>query len=322
MKRFLLNLALYAFLIVLVLESMVRIFHLHRDTPERYIDKQGVEKWVPGQRGFSVTGNRKQNFSEYHINNQGYNSYRDFNTVSDETIVALIGDSFIEGFHQDYYNSIGKKMEKSMPGVSVYEYGYAGYDMADQLHLIAAYEEDFRKIDKVVIYLKYPEDLSRDQHNAVQDRMRLNKGIYPYLKISKLLVYSQNIGLIGSLSSTILQLKNAIFSKSDNENRGESEIDNGSENERLLHNFIRLSDNYEYDKNKFLLLLDSRECPKTFLEFLEDEQFVYIDYGIVLEQSTTPVTLIYDQHWNDHGRTLVSEIIVETLKGEAARLAK
>ncbi|MGB5692170.1 MAG: hypothetical protein WBM43_06155, partial [Flavobacteriaceae bacterium] len=75
-KRFLIKFGFYAVLMLLVLECLVRIFHLHKDTPERHIDDKGVEKWVPGQQGYSVTGNRRQNFSEYRINNSGYNSYR------------------------------------------------------------------------------------------------------------------------------------------------------------------------------------------------------------------------------------------------------
>ncbi len=191
MKHFLYKIALYGILILIFLEVIVRVFHLYKDTPVRFIDEHDVEKWVPVQSGFSVTGNRKQNYSEYRINKSGYNSYREFDPQNDDFVVALVGDSFIEGFHQPYYNSIGKKMENFRPGIAVYEYGYAGYDLANQLHMIAAYREQFEEIEKVVIYLKYPDDLGRDQYEVSGVRVRLNKGIYPILKQSKLLVYTQ-----------------------------------------------------------------------------------------------------------------------------------
>lgn len=109
MKKFILKTILYIFLILVSLELLVRVFHLHTQIPPSYIDEYGVEKRVPKHNGYAVTGNRNQNFSEYDINEFGYNSYRQFTPSKDKFEIAIIGDSFIEGFHQDYYNSIGKK---------------------------------------------------------------------------------------------------------------------------------------------------------------------------------------------------------------------
>jgi hypothetical protein len=316
MKRFLYKTALYGVLILIFLEGIVRVFHLYKDTPVRFIDELGVEKWVPGQSGFSVTGNRRQNFSEYRINQSGYNSYREFDPFDDDYVVALVGDSYIEGFHQPYYNSIGKKIEELRPGIAVYEYGYAGYDLADQLHLISAYRAQFEEMDKVVIYLKYPDDLLRDQHSVSRDRIRLNSGIYKYLKMSKLLVYSQNIGLIGALRAKLVRLKSFKFSKISIEKSEPLEEEFGEQYERYFQNFTRLCDDFEFDKSKFLFLLDSREVPSEFLGYLNDHQYVYIDYAQEFKQSEKPVTLIYDQHWNDHGRQLIAQQIVADLKSD------
>ncbi len=317
MKRFLYKTACYGFLVLLFLEVLVRVFHLHRDTPERYIDEKGIEKWVPGQSGFSVTGNRKQNFSAYRINNSGYNSYREFNPEVDKCVIALIGDSFIEGFHQPYNNSIGKKIEELSTGLAVYEYGYAGYDMADQLHLISAYKEQFEEIEKVVIYLKYPEDLYRDRFSISQERLRLNEGIYPILKRSKLLVYAQNIGLIASMRIKVQALINILRSGSQIGSTMEEGGSKKSSDQTFLENFKRLSVEFEYDKSKYVLLLDSRECPELLLRYLAEHQFSYIDYGKIFQESEKPVTLIYDQHWNDHGRQLVSKAIVDKIMNSA-----
>ena len=314
-KHFLVKFGFYTVLILLVLECLVRVLHLYKDTPERYIDEKGVEKWVPGQQGYSVTGNRKQNFSEYRINRSGYNSYREFTPKSDNYVIALIGDSFIEGFHQPYYNSIGKKMEKLRPGISVYEYGYAGYDLADELHLISAYGEDFQQIEKVVIYMKYPDDLKRGKHAVSTERMRLSTSFYPYLKRSKLVVYLQNIGLIGAISSKLRRLKTLSFFKPSVE-KPEAETNYVDLYEKYLENFAQLCADHNYDKTKYLLLLDSRDYPPDFLGYLSDHNYNYIDYGKVFSRTDKPVTLIYDQHWNDHGRNLIAkQIVAELLSG-------
>ncbi len=127
-------------LIFLALELVVRVFHLYTEDPPRFIDEFEVEKRVPGNTGYAVYGNRNQRFSQFRINDQGFNSHRDFLPASDKFEVAITGDSFIEGFHQDVNNSIGNKIEFQLPGIEVYEYGYAGYDLANQMHLIYAYK--------------------------------------------------------------------------------------------------------------------------------------------------------------------------------------
>ena len=101
MKKLFFKMCIYTFLILIVLEIFVRVFHLTKDYPTRYVDAFGVEKWAPNQNGYSVTGNRRQNFSKFNINSFGYNSYREFTPSKDKKEIALVGDSFIEGFHQD-----------------------------------------------------------------------------------------------------------------------------------------------------------------------------------------------------------------------------
>ena len=67
MKKLILKLGVYSFLIVISLEVLVRIFYLGEDKPSRFVDDKKVEKWIPGQVGYSITGNRNQNFIRYNI---------------------------------------------------------------------------------------------------------------------------------------------------------------------------------------------------------------------------------------------------------------
>ncbi len=84
-------------------------------------------------------------------------------------------------------------------------------------------------------------------------------------------------------------------------------------NDQLLQNFIGLCETYGYDKSKYSLLLDSRECPTGFLRYLRENHFSYIDYGQMLARADKPVILGYDWHWNDYGRHLIAQQIVEEL---------
>ena len=250
MKKLVIKTAIYFFLMLLVLEVIVRVFHLGKDTPARFLDTYEVEKWKPNQNGFSVTGNRRQNFSEYHINASGYNSYREFTPTKDKIEVALVGDSFIEGFHQDYYNSIGKKIENKIPKIEVYEYGYAGYDFADQLHLVNAYKEQFDLIDHVILGIKFSNDLTRGEYNVIKERLNLESPINRLLKKSKLLVYCKSIGILDPPQKLIYRIRKTLRPEQQNNGIDKTEaLWIQRENEKkYLENFKSLVSKYGFDK--------------------------------------------------------------------------
>jgi hypothetical protein len=308
---------IYSVLILLALEIWVRVFHLTKDYPVRYIDKYGVEKWAPNQNGFSVTGNRRQNFSEYNINKFGYNSHREFNPSKDKVEIALVGDSFIEGFHQNYYNSIGKKIEDKLKNVEVYEYGYAGYDLADQLHLISEYKKQFDLIDHVILGLKFDNDLYRGEYNIVQERMVLESPTYKAMRQIKLLVYLQNIGAFDAPR----ELVNKILSGGSHEKKQLSKEEKENRQKEIqmkyMSNFEKLINTYGFDKSKFTFLLDSEETPRLFLNYLIKHDINFIDFSETLKKSKTPTTLIYDMHWNNHGRNLIANLIANKIKSRS-----
>ncbi|GGK28875.1 hypothetical protein GCM10007962_23890 [Yeosuana aromativorans] len=315
MKKLFLKFILYAFLILLVLESIIRIFHLTKDYPTRYVDQYGVEKWVPDQDGYSVTGIRRQNFSEYHINDFGYNSYREFKPTKDRFEIALVGDSFIEGFHQNYYNSIGKKIENQLDSIEVYEFGYAGYDFADELHLIAQYQSTFDLIDHVFIGMKFENDLTRGDYSILAERMKLESPLYRSLRQIKLLVYLQNIGAFDAARELTRKILSIGMHSEKISNQGKTDLERKRDlQESYLQNFEKLIQTYGFDKKRFTFLLNKEKTPDLFLRYLDDHGFEYLDFSKTLNQSKRPTTLIYDMHWNNHGRTLIARLIANYIK--------
>ncbi|NAS30153.1 hypothetical protein GTQ40_04145 [Flavobacteriaceae bacterium R38] len=313
MKKLLFKSIFYALLLLLALEGWVRIFHLSKDNPVRFVDEYEVEKWRPKQNGYSVTGNRRQNFSEYRINNSGFNSYREFDPSKDKVEVALVGDSFIEGFHQHYYNSIGKKIENEFPGIEVYEYGYAGYDMADQLHLMNAYKEQFDLIDHVILGVKFSNDLTRGEYAVIQSRMKLESPMYRALREIKLLVYLQNIGALDPVKELISKVTSGSKKKTKIEKTPEQIH---QETLNYIDNFESLINSYGFDKKRFTFLLDSEHTNPVFLTYLDKNNYEYIDFAPAFGKTKKQTTLIYDKHWNNLGRSIIAEVIVEYLKGK------
>jgi hypothetical protein len=318
MKKFILKFILYIFLILLLLEGIVRIFHLYTEDPPRFIDEYGVEKRVPDHTGYAVTGNRNQNFSEFHINKMGFNSHREFEPSADKFEVALIGDSFIEGFHQDYYSSTGKRIEEKVKGIEVYEYGYAGYDFANQIHLVNAYKEDFELIDEIIFYLNYENDLGRGIYEPNRARIKmLSSTLFKLRDNIKLLAYGSKIGIVEPLKK-LAQGGDAFDDAEDGYETNKMDPETAAEKRKKdgerIANFQSLIDRYGFDKSKTAILLDSRKTSPRFVDFLQENNIRYIDFADRFKKSKKPTNLIYDHHWNSLGRELISEEIVEYLK--------
>lgn len=319
MKKLVLKSALYILLILLLLEGIVRIFHLYTEDPPRFIDDAGVEKRVPDNTGYAVTGNRNQNFSEFRINKAGFNSHREFEPTADTFEVALIGDSFIEGFHQDYERSTGKRIEEKVEGIEAYEYGYAGYDFANQIHLVHAYADDFELIDEIIFYLNYENDLKRDIYEPDHGRIKmLSSTVFKIRDNIKLLAYGSKIGIIEPLKK-LAQGGNAFDEPKEayktNEMDAQTRAEERKLDEQRIANFQSLVDRYGFDTTKTAILLDSRKTSPLFLDYLKQQNIRFIDFADRFKASKKPTNLIYDHHWNTHGRELISEEIAAYLKG-------
>ena len=316
MKKVILKVVLYTIILLVSLEILVRIFHLHNERPERYLDEYGVEKWISNQKGYSITGNRRQNVGEYRINNFGFNSVYDDYTVSKDSIeVAIVGDSFIEGFHQNYTNSISRKIEREIPEIKVLEFGYAGYNLSEEFNLIQSYNHLFKDIDKVIVYMRYTDDLTVGEYK-VSSRLSLNTPVNRLLKQSKLIVYAKDIGLFDPIKNKIASTINLIKRAKPNDN---VEVNKDS---IYLANFKKLVKTYNYDKEKNVLLLDYSLCSKEFLEYLKRNDFESIDFSALFQNDSRPKTLIYDQHWNNLGRDIIADEIVRYLRKENLQIKK
>lgn len=317
MKKFLLKTGWYGILILVALEILVRIFHLYTEDPPRFIDDKLVEKRVPGHQGYAVTGNRNQNFSEFNINGEGFNSHREFEPSKEKKELALIGDSFIEGFHQDYDASTGTKIEQLLEDTEVYEYGYAGYDLANQMHLIQAYKKDFEQIDEIIIYLNYESDLQRAIYEPNYGRIALlSSTLFKIRDNIKLLAYGSKIGILEPIKR-LLTGNDMKATPPFNEDRSEETVSvnvSVADQKTYLKNFKSLVSHYGFDNCKTSILLDSRKTPKGFLAYLDEQHYKYIDYASTFQAAKQPVTLIYDHHWNNHGRALIAKVIAQYIE--------
>ncbi len=310
---------MYVALILLIVEITVRVFHLYTEDPPRYIDEFGVEKRLPDNTGYAVTGNRNQNYSKFHINNAGFNSHREYTPTSGKFEIALIGDSFIEGFHQDYYDSTGKKVEDRVSDSEVYEYGYSGYDLANQMHLINAYKNDFDLIDEIIIYLNYESDLDRGVYEPNYDRIKMVASIPFKIRDNiKILAYGSKIGILEPLKRMVT---GKAFEETKNAFQTNEVKTLDEEQERIIdlqriENFKSLVNLYGFNKNKTTILLDLRKTSQRFVDYCIANNINYVDFGDNLKKSKRSTTLIYDKHWNNHGRDIIASTIADYINAK------
>jgi hypothetical protein len=315
MRLIILKSLIYVTLIAICLELIIRVFHLHQEYPQFIINDLNVKTYEPNQNGYYTVGNRRMNFAEFHINKSGFNSYREFIPSKNKQNIALIGDSFIEGLHQNYYKSIGKKIENKLKdSVNVFEYGHSGYDFADQLYLIKAYQEKFNDIDKIIIYLKFENDLKRDFYEP--DQYWIDSQYFVFSKIKKnikLLSYMDGIGALEPLRELKTRIVSFGHTSKNNHSNKKTDITN-KQHQEYLDNFKKLIELYDFDKNKTSFLLDARSTSEQFLNYCDSLNYKYIDFGKALEKSRKPTTLIYDMHWNNHGRDIIASVIADYIR--------
>lgn len=105
----------------------------------------------PGAEGVWIAGAKGEIQAKYSINPQGYNSIRNFeqdlaNDFNGKVSIALLGNSYIEGYHNDVEESIGRLLESyTNDSVVVHQYGRMSANIADyallyQQHIRGKYD--------------------------------------------------------------------------------------------------------------------------------------------------------------------------------------
>ena len=148
MKKFLINVILFTFIGWSLGEVIVRTFHVTADIPRRFIDEDGIQKYVPAQTGYWTGGTH-----QWRVNELGWVGPL---PKSQKNLVVIIGDSFIENFMnpEDSHQSVLLKnelpeynfIEAARSGVSLieaFEISKSMQSMNPTLNLIYVHDSDF-----------------------------------------------------------------------------------------------------------------------------------------------------------------------------------
>ena len=148
MKKFLINIFLFGFLSLILGETIVRTYRLNRDVPQRTIDADGIQKFVPNQKGYWAGGD-----FQWQTNKLGWSG-----KLPDKynNLISVIGDSYIANLmnpiacHQNIY--LKKQLPKynfieaARPGVTfieAIEISQSLTSLNPKHHLIYVKDHDF-----------------------------------------------------------------------------------------------------------------------------------------------------------------------------------
>lgn len=278
MKRFISHLLILLISLTISSELIVRLFNLAQ-TPLNRIKKESITLFAPNQSGTMVFGNLGDIRAEFQINPQGFNSVYDYEELFIGRKYAIIGDSFVEGFHENVHNSIGRRIENIMANTRVHEYGRSGWNAHNYLQLCDMLAEQYNQVFVICETADFIEDVPAN-HTVENSWV---KQIFTKSRLLCYLYYNRKVTRI---------FKNE-----------RPEIPDVVKNKSL------------YEK----IALSQKMFPDNVIWVWRDREAEALlnDSNIMVKHKLTPFNYgLLDGHWNSNGRQNAAETIVAFLEAK------
>ena len=127
MKKFILSLIVFFILLGSIGEIVIRVFRLSSDIPERVMDEFGIQRFKLGQSGYYKKAKQKWN-----VNKFGWMGTSD---TSKDTLITIIGDSFIENIMNPIECNQGSILNNLLPNISFFEAGRSGVTFIEAMEI-------------------------------------------------------------------------------------------------------------------------------------------------------------------------------------------
>lgn len=291
MTKFITYIVVTTILFFMLLELTLRVLGLAGHTiPTTIINKNIMSK--PYSESTWVKGNFREIVSHYKINEQGFNSLIDYSApTGDKLRVAIIGDSYIEGFQSDVEHSIGRQLEKFMDNtVVVHEFGRSSagivdYALAYQQMVKDRYDHVFILISdnnlnaKKARYMNIAKT-ANIKKMPILSRIYENSHTLRYLNI--------NLGLRSNLTQVV--------------NAPPKSIERIHKNSALnkIQNYNRKS--FSVLDEDVVILYETERLSKSFLDTVALRT-------LKIKHTQLPKDHGFDKHWNNLGRSNVASTI-------------
>lgn len=338
--------------IFLLLELTFRFIIPAGEMPKFFYDEEDqILKLDPHQRrtGLYTMGNMAQQRSRWRVNNLGWNSNIDYNNHHDKPLIAIIGDSYIEGFQVNPENNIANKLREMLKNkYEVYSFGISGASLSQYLQMNRYVNKHFHP-DIIVINVVHndlDESLCSVRRQpgllclAVDGGKVTEAPIVPYHQ-QMLVQWMRHSATVRYLvyNLRIRDLVNNIISKISKEDKNyNANIDVG----QARQNYIDIERATDYILNKMkeenngkivILMVDAlrwdiykntvknsnvmwinnllkNKCAQNGLYFLD----LTLPFSEMYHNNHKKFESMYDSHWNDYGHEAAAKALYEKLK--------
>ncbi|MCC0178013.1 hypothetical protein I4641_13595 [Waterburya agarophytonicola K14] len=290
MKKFLLNIFIFTFLSLILGEVIVRANRLNQEVPQRTVDNNGIQKFIPNQKGYWATGEHS-----WQVNKLGWSGELPQNY---DNLVSIIGDSYIANFmnpvecHQNIF------LKKQLPEYNFVEAGRPGVTFIEAVeisqnltplkpnyHIIYARNNDF--IESIQEVRNYS-----DRTQISLERAKIIPGQLKYAQAKKIL-YNWKLAFyfFNRLATPAAENK-----ESEINSKAQKKFKHLAKVEKLLE---LTSD--RYDISNIILTLH----PDTAPAIVKKAQEVGFK-TILLEKKEENWSFEHDNHWTCYGHERVS----------------
>lgn len=286
MKKFFVHIVVLLLAFVFVFEVSSRLFNIKSSRIEEY-NVGGDRLSKPNTSGFWYGGKINVK-TRYHINAQGWNSLRDYEKDLEDTNttkIAIIGDSYIDGYHQNVENSIGRILEKKINHKAiVHEYGKRGANLMDYILLYEKFDFD-KNYENVFCFLS--ESDFDNKPNII------NKGkTIPKLGLAKKVLNESHLFCYLYYDLKLPKKVQDLLQDSPKKGKKKKDLDLNLL-EKFKHNTVILYEEGQLSEDVI------NKIPITTLQ---------------IEHKIEPYDFGFDSHWNSSGRENCAETIANYLK--------
>ncbi|MEO9891004.1 hypothetical protein [Aurantibacter sp.] len=296
MTKFIKKILFFISIGILIGELITRIFVLTSDIPERYIDQNGIQKYIPNQNGQWIGGEHS-----WQINKTGWpgplpKEYKN--------LITIVGDSYIENFMNPDSCHQGVLLKDKLPEYNFFEASRSGVSLIEAMEITR--ELDSLNPIQQLIYL--------GESDFKQSILQIKK----HSDITQLDIKKEKVikGLIkGSFLKKILynfKFAYYLFNKISAKNTHSKAIaipkkDIPKNDIKLYHKLLDyIKRNYNTTKVIYII---KPKTPKYITSLLQQLNYNYL----VLDSSNdSSWSFDFDAHWTCYGHEKVAQQIADS----------
>lgn len=301
MKKFIYNLFYFTIVLFFIGELLVRIMHLVPDIPSRFIDEYGIQRYKFGQTGYYTGGKIK-----WKVNNYGWLGVSD---LEKDTIISIVGDSYIENMMNPIECNQGSLLKKEMPKFSFFEAGRSGVTFIEALEISKILNNEIKPKYQLLYISNSDFYESISEINKFNDRVQisLNEKIIIKSKIKSSLLKNllYNVKLL-----YYLYIKFPVFVTKQNKNDFETtkKILDKFDYDKFDKMFEFCKKNYNF-KNLVLVF-----HPNTDERFIALSKKYNLNTIVLYSKNDSSWELNEkDKHWSCYGHKQVSNQVADNL---------